>query len=150
MQSASSTSDSPLPMDYGAQERKIEEQIDESLQKQEISKLRNTFQAQLKDHYISRKSKEYLNMHCSSHCFNKEKGKVEKPYDHDEMTRFEKSCMISCLHKSYRYLAHANSIFSVLSANQDNQKDILDQFKEDINEEPTYQEAVMAAMAKRE
>ena len=30
----------------------------------------------------------------------------------DELSRFEKNCMLNCFHKTFRYLAHANTVFT--------------------------------------
>ena len=153
MHSASSTSNSPLPMDFAGQQKQIEQQIDKSLQNQEISKVRHNFQGQLRDCYMARKSKEYLTLHCAQHCFNKDRAQLveegtadgqNRVYYQDEMTRMEKACMISCFHKSFRYLAHANSIYTLLTSDSKAQKDILEQYK-DQNEEPTFEESIAAA-----
>ena len=72
-----------------------------------------------------------MTLHCAELCFNKDKsqladkgGATNQLYLQDDMTRIEKACMINCFHKSFRYLAHANSVYALLTANQETQKEI--------------------------
>ena len=37
----------------------------------------------------------------------------------DDLNRFEKNCMLNCFHKTFRYLAHANTVFTFLTGDEE-------------------------------
>ena len=70
-QSAAGHWNSKAPGDYSENEKVIDEQIENSLRAQEMSKLRSGFQAQIRNYYMNRKAKEYITLQCSQKCFNR-------------------------------------------------------------------------------
>ena len=77
--------------------------------------MRVTFYERMKTHYQVRKSKEYLTLKCGKLCFNK----GTDDYIEDDLTRFEKNCLLNCYHKTFRYLVHANTAFAFFTGDQE-------------------------------
>ena len=65
----------------------------------------------MKEHYMIRKSKEFITLKCGSLCFNK----GGDNYFEEEMTGKEQRCMLNCFQKTFRYLAYANTVQTFLT-----------------------------------
>ena len=74
----------------------------------------------MKSHYMIRKSKEYITLKCSSLCFQ-----GQNFYD-DELARKEKTCLLNCYHKTFRYLTHANTAYTFFTGDPEMLKDLMD------------------------
>jgi hypothetical protein len=81
----------------------------------------------MQTHYQIRKSKEYITLKCGKLCYNK----GGSNYMEDDLTRFEKNCLINCYHKTFRYLVHANTAYSFFTGDEELLKELTPQ--EDID-----------------
>ena len=108
---------------------KIDQQIDKNIQQREISKVRDAFYEQMKSHFQIRKSKEYITLKCGSLCFDKNGNNF---FD-DELARKEKTCLLNCYHKTFRYLAHANTAYTFFTSDPEMLKDLLDEEPEEVS-----------------
>ena len=106
----------------GGDMQAIDQQIDKNIQQREISKVRDAFYEQMKTHYMVRKSKEYITIKCGSLCFDKSGNNF---YD-DELARKEKTCLLNCYHKTFRYLTHANTAYTFFTTDPVMMKELLD------------------------
>ena len=89
----------------------MDQKLNKNIQQREIAKIRDSFYDAMKTHYQVRKSREFITLKCSNLCFNK----GGDNFLEDDMTRFEKNCMLNCFHKTFRYLVHANTVYSFLT-----------------------------------
>ena len=93
----------------------LDAKIDQSIQKREMGKVKDAFYHQMKTHYMVRKSKEFITLKCGDTCFNKRGDN----YLDEDMSRLEKTCMLNCYHKTFRYLIHANTVYTYFTADQE-------------------------------
>lgn len=89
----------------------MDSQIDKSIQKRELSKLRDNFLDQMQHYYTSRRSREFITLKCGELCFQASRERFKD----DELSRFEKTCLLNCFQKTFNYLAFANSTYTYLS-----------------------------------
>ena len=59
-------------------------------------------------------------------------------YYEDELQRKEKACLVSCYHKTFRFLAHCNAIYTFTTADKELADDILKNI--DDGNEADYEE----------
>ena len=69
-----------------------------------------------------RKSKEYITIKCGSLCFDK----TGNNFFDDELARKEKTCLLNCYHKTFRYLTHANTAYTFFTSDPEMLKDLMD------------------------
>ena len=87
----------------------------------------------MKNKYLSRKSKEFISLKCSELCLSghpqitglSKKTDPNVHYYEDELQRKEKACLVNCFHKTFRFLAHSNSIYTFLTADKELADDII-------------------------
>lgn len=87
-------------------QQKVDQKIDENMQKRELAKLRASFYDSLKQHYTSRKYKETINLSCTNHCL--------KAFREDDLTRSEINCLSACYNKAFRYLGYAGKVYTYI------------------------------------
>ena len=92
----------------------MDAQVEKNLQLREISKVKDAFYERMQTHYQIRKSKEYITLKCGKLCYNK----GGSNYMEDDLTRFEKNCLVNCYHKTYRFLVHANTAYSFFTGDE--------------------------------
>ena len=78
-----------------------------------------------------RKSKEYVTLKCASLCFQQ----VGNNFYDDDLNRKEKTCLLNCYHKTFRYLTHANTAYTYLTSDPEKIKDLLDDEGPDYNKD---------------
>ena len=123
-------------LDKNAQKR-IDEQIDATMQKKEIDNIKVNFYTAMESSYLSRKAKEFITMRCARTCFSTNVGagaSVQAAeyaynrddlsggklhYQDDELSRLEKQCLVSCFHKTFKFLSHGNTVYTFLSGSKE-------------------------------
>jgi hypothetical protein len=90
----------------------MDSQINKSIQKREMEKIRGSFYKNLQQHYSQRKYKELITLGCADKCLTKES------YHVDDLTRVETDCFKNCFHKYYRYLTYSNALYTYLTTKE--------------------------------
>ena len=88
-----------------------------------MEKLRGIFFDQLKQHYSSRKYKEQITLNCAQRCV--------KNFREDDLSRSETKCLSQCFHKTYRFLAYSNALYSYLVADSEMDHAIIQSTKDE-------------------
>lgn len=99
----------------------MDQDIDKKLQMRELSKVRKNFIDSLEEYYTSRRSKEFVTLKCGELCFRTSRERFKD----DDLSRYEKACLLNCYQKTYNYLAFANTTFTYLTTSTDKLNDIL-------------------------
>ena len=108
-----------------------------------MQKLKKVFYDQLQEHYSSRKYKEMITLNCAKSCLTEFRG--------DDLTRSENRCLTNCFHKTYRYLNYSNMLYQFLTANEEQDKSIMESAgfgDDDENENEEYAQMRQVAMMK--
>ena len=69
-----------------------------------------------------RKNKEFITLKCSSMCFNQ----MGDNYFEEDLNRNEKNCLANCFHKTFRYLAYANTVHTFFTGDPEVIKGLMD------------------------
>ena len=105
---------------------------------------------------MSRKSKEFISLRCSELCLSgnpvitglNAKTDPSVHYYNDELQRGEKACLVNCFHKTFRFLAHSNSIYTFITADKELADEIIRNIDEGTEEYEEDEETAMKNLDK--